>query len=421
MMNKLINRLFEKDLVVKIVSVLTAILIWFVVLDSDNPLESKTISVPLASNIDVLLSNSFQIVGTPLPTSIDVKIRGRRKKLEQINPNDFKVSVDLSNIFESGTRNIKISDPIYTGDKDILITGMNPSSLNLNFERILGKQFPVTVDFTGSLPQGYELVNIRVEPNIVILEEKESSISKVSRIVAYVNLDEAENNKEIVMRATVLDSNGSPIKQFEGKVPVIITYNLAKNVPVVTSTIGALERDLYIKEINNSSVTAKIIGNRSVLDDIKALNANEIDITDKTESYNVPLTFNLPDGVVLAEGELERLYAEIVIERLITTDINLYTSSVSIFPKPEDNALYSVEEGIVSIRVKGKVEDINKIKSSDISLSIQVRDLEPGLHEVPLNVRVPDTVSVVGEYTVNVIVNSVQEEVTDPTMNTPTD
>ena len=40
-MNKLIDRLFEKDLVIKIVSVLIAILIWFVVLDSDNPLKKE--------------------------------------------------------------------------------------------------------------------------------------------------------------------------------------------------------------------------------------------------------------------------------------------------------------------------------------------------------------------------------------------
>ena len=45
-----------------------------------------------------------------------------------------------------------------------------------------------------------------------------------------MNLDEADNNKELVMRATVLDANGDPIKQFDGRIPVIVSYNLAKNV-----------------------------------------------------------------------------------------------------------------------------------------------------------------------------------------------
>ena len=101
--------------------------------------------------------------------------------------------------------------------------GMNPSSFTVNLERIVGKQYPVEVVYTGSLPTGYEIINQRVEPGFAILEEKESSISKVSKVVVYVNLDEADNNKELVMRATVLDANGDPIKQFDGRIPVIVS------------------------------------------------------------------------------------------------------------------------------------------------------------------------------------------------------
>ena len=103
-MNKLIDRLFEKDLVIKIISVLTAILIWFVVLDSDNPFEERTITVPLTSNVEVLQLKNLQIVGTALPNSIDIKIKGRRHKISGVTANDFKVSIDLSELSESDRR-----------------------------------------------------------------------------------------------------------------------------------------------------------------------------------------------------------------------------------------------------------------------------------------------------------------------------
>lgn len=410
-MNKLINSLFEKDLVVKVVSILTAILIWFVVLDSDNPFEERTIAVPLTSNVDVLQSNSFQIVGTPLPTSVDIKIKGRRQKILGVTANDFKVSIDLSEILESGTKRISINPPEYLGNQDILIVGMNPSSLSLNFERIIGKQYPVEVEFTGSLPAGYEIVNLKVEPNNAILEEKESSISKVRRVVAYVNLNEADNNKEIVMRGTVLDSEGKPIRQFDGKVPIIVSFNLAKKVPIVANTKGSPATDYYLKEIKYSMATARVIGNKSILDGIKSLNAEAIDITDRNESFVSPLAINLPKGATILGEDSDNLTAEIIIEKLISRSISLPTSMVSIsYGNTAGIMNYKVVDDNIPITIKGKVDDVNNIKTSDIRLSIQVNNLEPGEHEVPLVVRVPNNVTVIGEYSVNVIVTSIPPE-----------
>ncbi|MGI6123581.1 MAG: YbbR-like domain-containing protein, partial [Acetivibrionales bacterium] len=325
-MNKLINSLFEKDLVVKIVSILTAILIWFVVLDSENPFEERTLAVPLSSNVDVLASNNFQIVGTQLPASIDVKIKGRRQKISSVTANDFRVTIDLSGVTSSGYKNIKINAPEYLGNQDIIMMGINPTSVALNFERVIGKQYPVEVEYTGSLPADYELMNLKIEPNNIILEEKESSISKVGKVVAYVNLDEADDKKEIVMRAVVLDTQGQPLKQFEGKVPVIVSFNLAKKVPVVTTTKGNPYNDYYLKEIKNSLTSVRVIGSRNVLDGIKSISTEPIDITDKTETFVTPLVTVLPKGATLFAEDAERLSAEVVIEKNISRTINMPSS-----------------------------------------------------------------------------------------------
>lgn len=412
-MNKLIDRLFEKDLVIKIISVLTAILIWFVVLDSDNPFEERTITVPLTSNVEVLQLKNLQIVGTALPNSIDIKIKGRRHKISGVTANDFKVSIDLSELSESGNNTISVNPPEYFGDQDIIIVGMSPSSLNVKLERIVGKQYPVEVLFTGSLPAGYEVINLRVEPNIAILEEKESSISRVSKIVAYVNLDEADNNKELVMRATVLDTNGNPIKQFEGRVPVIVSYNLAKSVPVAALTSGNPMNDFYLKEIKYSMPTARIIGSKSLLDGVKTLNAQPIDIAGKNESFIAPLVFNLPKDITIIQADSERLSAEIIIDKLITKELTLPKSIVTITPGENVDAMdYKLIEGTIPITIKGKPEDVNSIGNSDIRLSIQVSDLEPGEHEVPLIVKAPNTVKVIGEYSVNIVVTAIPDEET---------
>ncbi len=410
-MNKLIDNLFEKDLVIKVISILTAILIWFLVADQDNPFEERTIVVPLSSNVEVLQQNSLQIVGTTLPTSIDVKIKGRRQKIMGVTANDFNVSIDLSDVTESGTRSIKIETPQYIGDQDILISGMNPSSVNLRFEKVIGKQYPVTIEYTGKLPAGYELVNVRVDPSNVILQEKESSISQVGKVVAQINLDNIKDSNEIVMRGTVLDTEGKTLKQFEGQVPIIVNFDLVKKIPVSAATKGEPAADWYFKEIKYSLSEVRVQGTRSVLDGITRLMAEAIDITGQTGTFKTPLTLTLPKGASLLKEDADALMAEVILDRLVTRSITLPASAITIYQVDTTGTKkYSITDETIPITVKGRPDSVNAVKAGDIKLSIQVENLEEGTHEVPLMVQLPNSVSLVGEYSVKVLIEKVTEE-----------
>ncbi len=410
-MNKLIDNLFEKDLVIKVISILTAILIWFLVADQDNPFEERTIVVPLSSNVEVLQQNSLQIVGTTLPTSIDVKIKGRRQKIMGVTANDFNVSIDLSDVTESGTRSIKIETPQYIGDQDILISGMNPSSVNLRFEKVIGKQYPVTIEYTGKLPAGYELVNVRVDPSNVILQEKESSISQVGKVVAQINLDNIKDSNEIVMRGTVLDTEGKILKQFEGQVPIIVNFDLVKKIPVSAATKGEPAADWYFKEIKYSLSEVRVQGTRSVLDGITRLMAEAIDITGQTGTFKTPLTLTLPKGASLLKEDADALMAEVILDRLVTRSITLPASAITIYQVDTTGTKkYSITDETIPITVKGRPDSVNAVKAGDIKLSIQVENLEEGTHEVPLMVQLPNSVSLVGEYSVKVLIEKVTEE-----------
>ncbi|MCX7772287.1 MAG: CdaR family protein, partial [Clostridia bacterium] len=404
-MNKLIDGLFERDAVIKVISVLTAILIWFLVLDKDNPFEERTIAVPLTSNVDVLQANNLQIVGTPLPTSIDVKIRGRRQRLMGVTANDFKAAIDLSGVTESGTMRIRINTPRYMGDEEIMISSINPSSVNLRFERVVGKQYPVELQFQGKLPPGYELVNVKVDPDNVILEERESSISKVGKVVAMINLDDIQDKKELVMRGTVLDADGQPLRQFEGKVPLIVSFDLAKHVPVLPTTKGYPLNDWYLKEIKPGAPDVRIVGPRSVLDSITKLSIEPVDITGSTGTYQAPLTVSLPKGASVLKEDADLLFANVMLERYATRAITIPTSKISIYGSDiAGNKEYRVAEEQTTITIKGRVEDVNAITESNISCAIQVEGLLEGEHQEPLLIQVPDAVSVVGEYTVKVVI-----------------
>lgn len=403
-MNKRIKDFLQKDIVVKIISVLIAILIWFIVLDQDNPFEERTISVPLASNIEVLENKDLQIVGTTLPVSVDVKIKGRRQRIQKVTQNDFKASIDLSEVTESGLKTIKIQTPEYVGETDIIITGISPSTVRLRFEKVIGRQFPVSVEFYGSLPEGYQVVNVQVDPSNVILEEKEGVMARIKKVAATVNLESLRTTKELVMRATVYDTNDKPLSQFDGKYPVIINFDLAKMVSVEAGIKGEPKRGWYFKDIILDTNKILVIGSKEQLDVLTKIGSEQVDITGVTDSFTTELNLSLPKGITLLDKDTP-VTARIVIEPLATKKMTIPASMITIYNSDVTGAkIYSLSQNSVDILVEGKPQDLDALKLSDIRLSISVSNLDVGEYDVPINVNLPAGVTLKEKADVKVLI-----------------
>ncbi|NMA67627.1 MAG: hypothetical protein GX957_15585 [Clostridiaceae bacterium] len=415
-MNK-INLLFKKDSVIKVISILIAVFIWFIVLDQENPYEEKILSIPLSSNTEVLRTNNLQIIGNQIPSSVDIKIKGRRDHVTAVAANDFHCNIDLSEVTSSGTKTIKIDTPKYLGDKDIMITSVNPSSVVLSFERVVGKQYPVNVEFLGKLPPGYELVNFRVDPGNVILEELESSIEKVEKVIAYVNLDDIGDNTEIIMRATAIDTNGEVVRQFEGKIPIIVRFDLARRLPVLAATKGEPADDFYLKEITYSLPEIRVLGAKKVLESLSRIDAEAIDISGKSSSFSTPLSLLVPEGVTVYNADAEKLTADVILDQYQTRNINIPASQIIIYSDITGNKTFKISDDPISVTIKGRSDIINSVKPSDINASIQANGFEDGVHEVPLIIKVPANVSLIGEYTVNITIE--EETGATPTPTNP--
>lgn len=403
-MNKLIDKFFEKDMVVRILSVLIAILIWFIVLDQDNPFEERTISVPLTSNVEVLEDNNLQIVGSTLPQLVDVKIKGRRQRINSVSANDFKVSLDLSDITESGIKTLRIQSPQYYGETDIMLMGVNPPSIKLRFEKVIGKQYPVSIEFDGSMPEGYTVVNLNVDPSNIILEEKEGVMARIKKVVATVSLKDLRVTKELVVRAAVFDHSDKPLSQFDGKMPqVIVNYDLARTLPIAATVKGEPKEGYYFKEIVLDDPDVEVIGSKDLLDSLSKVNANPVDITGKSETFAAELELTLPKGASrLGEGVIR---AQVVIEPLASREILLNTSMISIYESDTSGAKeYRLPDETFLVTVKGRPEAVQGLKSNDIRCSVNVGNLEIGEHVVPVNIVLPAGVSLKEKSSVRVLI-----------------
>ncbi len=98
--NRFINWLVF-DWPVKVISLLTAVLLFFFV--QLITVEHRSFQIPLD-----IIENSEYVIDSAYPLTIDVKISGQQEDVFMIYPEDLKVSIDISEIDVTGVATIPI-------------------------------------------------------------------------------------------------------------------------------------------------------------------------------------------------------------------------------------------------------------------------------------------------------------------------
>lgn len=401
-MNKKFKQFFEKDMVLKIVSVLIGILIWFIVLDQQNPLSERTLSIPLRTNKEVLVGSSISLVSSNVPNTVDVVIRGRRQRLDKVSSNDFYAFLDFSSIEDTEVTEVPIDIPEYHGDQDIIVLDVNPKVAKIKLESIVRKEFPISIKWTGELPEGYEAVNVKTSPNTVILEELESVMNSISSVAVTIERGQLLKGDSINKRIEVYNENGKIMSPSDSNVQVNIGYNLAKTVTASTSITGKPKDDFYVKDYTLSQDTVRIMGDYDVIKDISEIRAEQLNVDNVEASFQKDLLLQLPENVALYKTS-DVITAQVNIEQFSHKMISIPNSSVTIFGGDvSGQTMYRILEDEIAFSVKGPGEILDTLDAKTIKGFVDVSALEEGTNTIEVQISLPSGVHMDGTTSVTV-------------------
>ena len=157
----LLRVFFLENAVLKIVALVFAIALWFLVVGEKRtevgfliPLEFKN------------LPGDMIIAGEPLH-EIEVRVLGSKKILANLSPVQLTADLDLSTAKE-GINNFIISPRDIKVPKGVEVIKINPASLLIHIEpQIISKAIRVKVKLTGSPARGISIKGISVKPDTV--------------------------------------------------------------------------------------------------------------------------------------------------------------------------------------------------------------------------------------------------------------
>ena len=154
------RKLFFEDWSLKLLALAITFILWLAVTGQNKPVTLRVSGVQL----NFLRPDGLEISNEP-PSQVEVILTGSPDKLDRIGPRDLVATVDLSDQ-KAGERIVRLSLDRVKMDlrEDVKIQGFHPSTIPVRLEPIIELPVDVEVKFEGKLPEGYEVVNVSVNP-----------------------------------------------------------------------------------------------------------------------------------------------------------------------------------------------------------------------------------------------------------------
>ncbi len=392
------NKFISSSLFMKILSVIFAVFIWFVALNSENPLNIKSVTVSLdQKNSYALAEKNLGLYKTVIPQYITVTIHGRDEALKNVTGSDFEAAIDFSGIEKSGVYNLSVV--VENNNDGIYINDISQKLVKVTVEEIIKKTFEVGLKKEGTLKENYFITNAFLSPDIIEVEGLKPDIDEINSVVAPLHYENLSENISTLINCHFYDRDGNEITKQSGKFSVSANVDIAREVPVIPVVTGKPQKYYFVESQKVTPAKVLVQGSSAVLNELDRVNISPVSIEGANDNINVPVALNLPEGVSIYDPDQE-ITLSIILKKLTEADYHISKERITII-FTESKYKYEIKNSEITIKLLG-VEENKELSREQIIPSVNVKGLGPGVHELPVKILVPQGIFVDGEYFVTV-------------------
>lgn len=303
------KRLYRRlDVLTVLFSLLLGTLVWYYV--NSRRIDTRT----LRARVEITVPDHWQI-DSALPRFRPVVLRGPQQLVQSLRPEDMRFSRRLEAPAGDGakgaaSRDVDIflkADDLMGFPRDVIeVVDIPEPKISLSLVRPVRRYIPVTVDLTGTLPDGYAIKSIQHSPQYLPVVAPENYFDsgleiktrpvdlngRTKSFVSYVDL------QPLIVRGRVISFSESVFTQFT--VEPLPGRKEIENVPVGLLLATPMEK-LGGHKIVPSHVAVRVEGYKNKLDALSARNLTVyIDSRDLGTSAQAEYTLKchaLPLGV----------------------------------------------------------------------------------------------------------------------------
>lgn len=322
---------------------------------------------------------------------VQVSVSGRRAllNLNTLRQEPYRIYADLSDLGE-GEHQVTLE---HEGFPSELSVGINPRRIDVVLEEKDFRSFPVQSIMTGNVADGYTAGSPTISPDQVQVIAAKSVLEQVSMVRGYVNMNDATETVEQNLQLRIYDQNGNELdaEVSPGEVSVQVpVYSPSKRVPFNIDIVNDLPSGISFVSIESDVNEVEVFSSPNALDQItevvKVVDLSDIDVS-QTIDYEIPL------GDGWNEVRPATVQVGINVGPTVERDFSDRQIDVQGLAEQYDLNFINPASGQISLSVYGSQSRINRLASSAVQVAIDVSQLDEGVHEVELDVQVPDHLS----------------------------
>ena len=296
-----VKKFFLNNWALKVISFVAAVIVWIYIIIVIDPSVDYTLKdVPIEYNEELLTEQGLSIVSDIKPT-VEIKLRGSRKKLYNIDSDKVIAKADLSNIDKIGDYRLNVRVSIINEYVDIV--SVKPDVVDVTVDKIIERRENIQVESVGSLAEGFEAGEVQLSSESVLLKGASSLVNNIAKAVVYLNYNDAKYDITSTEKIVLLDYSGNVIESSDitkdiDAVNVVCPVLERKNVDVALNSGNTLPLG-YKVEISPNILT--VYAKSDVISDITSVSTEYVDLSNlRGAEKHVQLI--IPDGVQVRGG-----------------------------------------------------------------------------------------------------------------------
>ncbi|MBQ7359839.1 MAG: hypothetical protein IJW63_07090 [Lachnospiraceae bacterium] len=419
MKKKLLN-----NWLLKILSLAIAFMLWFIVINVENPVDEKSFSNIKVNFINTdILDEENKVYQVLESTDVvrTVRVEAPRKVLDELTSSDIVAEADFADVTINDTVEIKFYS--IKSNSEIRAISGNIDMVRLNIEDKKTKRLVLSVETSGEPEEGYVIGTPVLDQNRIEVSGPESIISRI--YAAKMKVDVSDSSSEISTYATVklYDTAGNEISKenltmntqtVKVKVPVLAT----KEVKLVFEYTGQpAEGYAATGKIEPEESKLIIAGTPIAIASVSRIliPASELDLTGRTTDLTkiVNVRDYLPEGVTFTNGFNGKVTVTVDVEPLQEKEFTIKASQISAVGIPEGFFVTLPNaQTEYKVRLRGLQDELDEVDATLIQgyvqidnmlESLDVQEVVPGVYQATVDLDFADSVSQVAELQIEII------------------
>ena len=264
------------------------------------------------------------------------------------------------------------------------------------------------------------LSNLNVSPNIIKITGASSVVESINSVKAICDVSGANSDISGSAKLVAYDGEGNVMSTdnltfSRTEVDFTASVSASKTVSVRSAGVSGTVRDGYrIIAVELSLDSVELTGSAEALNDISEVvipaSAVSVEGLSASKSYTVWISDYVGSDIKVKSENT--LVINVKIADINSREFTFDTGRIA-FENLKDGCTVKIDqEQTISVVVSGNAELLASVGPDDITASSNLASLSEGQHTVFINFTVPDGLSVVGEYKVQVLIENEKQNET---------